>query len=333
MKTPLKTLAGLVVMGLLMHAPAGAQDASSRPSPRTNGQNFHILQTVKQRRTILPPDTGPLLYNGGPVMQNGVTPYVIFWVPPKLQNGTTTSMTTHYQTVQKNMLGDYSGHGIDNNNTQYYQIVSGKAKYIQNKGAAAAITYVDTNPFPASGCSDSATPGNCITDAQLEAEISRVMTLKKWTGGITKIFFVYTPIGEGSCFDSTSSSCAYTAYCAYHSAFGTVATPVIYANMPYGDPNYCQNPGTPSPNGDIPADTAATAASHELTEAITDPELNAWYTAAGSEIGDLCAYDYGPFYNWDGGNANQMWNGHFYMLQTEYDNNQLSCVQVGPGPE
>jgi hypothetical protein len=120
MKTPLKTLAGLVVMGLLMHAPAGAQDASSRPSPRTNGQNFHILQTVKQRRTILPPDTGPLLYNGGPVMQNGVTPYVIFWVPPKLQNGTTTSMTTHYQTVQKNMLGDYSGHGIDNNNTQYY---------------------------------------------------------------------------------------------------------------------------------------------------------------------------------------------------------------------
>jgi hypothetical protein len=64
-------------------------------------------------------------------------------------------------------------------------------------------------------------------------------------------------------------------------------------------------------------------ASHEFTEAITDPELNAWFTAQGNEIGDhLCAYDYGLFYNWDGGNANQMWNSRFYMLQTEYDNNQ-----------
>jgi hypothetical protein len=30
------------------------------------------------------------------------------------------------------------------------------------------------------------------------------------------------------------------------------------------------------------------------------------------------------------GNANQMWNGRFYTLQTKYDNSQLGCVQVGP---
>jgi len=51
-------------------------------------------------------------------------------------------------------------------------------------------------------------------------------------------------------------------------------------------------------------------ATHELTEAITDPLLNAWYDAALNEIGDLCAYQYGTN-TWDSARANQMWNGHF----------------------
>ena len=77
------------------------------------------------------------------------------------------------------------------------------------------------------------------------------------------------------------------------------------------------------------ADTAATSASHELSEAITDPEGSAWYTASGYEIGDLCAYNYGVN-TWDSAKANQMWNGRFYELQQEYDNHTGSCVQVGP---
>jgi hypothetical protein len=79
----------------------------------------------------------------------------------------------------------------------------------------------------------------------------------------------------------------------------------------------------------VAADTAATAASHELTEAITDPLLNAWFTSTGEEIGDLCAFNYGVN-TWDRGKANQSWNGHFYELQQEYDNHNGSCVQVGP---
>jgi len=311
-----------------------AQDGPTRATPQTNGHNIHVFPTANLKASLAQADTGPLVYNGGPVMQNGVTPYAIFWVPAKLQNGATSAISAHYQTVEKNMLGDYMGHGIDNNNTQYTQQVNftGAKTYIQNKGSAT-ISYVDTNPFPASGCTDKATPGNCITDAQLRAEIARVMALKVWTGGLNKMFFVFTSSGEGSCFDSTNTQCAYTYYCAYHSYFlgGTTGTtPIIYANQPYGNASVCQAPGTPSPNSDVSADTAATSASHELTEAITDPELNAWYTSMGNEIGDLCAYDYGALYSWDGGKANQMWNGRFYMLQTEFDNNQLACVQIGP---
>jgi hypothetical protein len=140
---------------------------------------------------------------------------------------------------------------------------------------------------------------------------------------------LFTSSGEGSCFDAHSTSCAYTQYCAYHGAFKIGTTPVIYANEPYGNLSTCQIQGAPSPNNDPVADAAATSASHELTEAITDPLLNAWFTAQGNEIGDLCAYNYGRA-TWDSGKANQMWNGHFYLLQQEYNNHTRSCLQVGP---
>jgi len=199
-----------------------------------------------------------------------------------------------------------------------------------------SASYVDTNPYPASGCSDSVTPGNCITDAQLQTEIQAVMTLKGWTGGFNKIFIVFTSTGEGSCFDSTSSSCAYTQYCAYHGNFGSTTIPVIYANMPYANPSYCysSSSGQHDPSGDIPSDANVNVTSHEITEANTDPLVAAgpfgWYdTANGEEIGDLCAWQFGTA-DWDGGLANQMWNGHFYDLQLEYDNHTSTCVKLGP---
>jgi hypothetical protein len=254
----------------------------------------------------------------------GTTFYIIYWVPSVLQNGQPTSMSPGYQNIQLSLVHDYEGHPLGSNNTQYYQVVNGVTSYIYDWLHAYA-SYLDTNPYPASGCNDPATPGNCITDGQIQAEIQRVMNLNGWTGGINKLFLLYTSSGEGSCI---GSSCAYTDYCAYHS-YISGATPIIYTNEPYGLTSYCQTPGTPSPNQNPAADTAATAASHEMTEAITDPELTAWYTALGNEIGDLCAYNYGTN-TWDNGRANQMWFGRYYELQMEYDNHVQACVQGGP---
>jgi hypothetical protein len=74
-----------------------------------------------------------------------------------------------------------------------------------------------------------------------------------------------------------------------------------------------------------------------LTEVITDPLIDAWLTAGGEEIGDLCAYQYGTV-GWDGGKANEMWNGSYFLIQTMYSNYSASvgigspvgCVNVGP---
>jgi hypothetical protein len=31
---------------------------------------------------------------------------------------------------------------------------------------------------------------------------------------------------------------------------------------------------------------------HELSETVTDPDISAWYTQNGAEVGDLCNYVY-----------------------------------------
>ena len=338
---------------LLLQASLRAQEAASSQQPAVSqdplvselavSADDHIVHVFPSpRKAAELPALGmagtPLTYHGGPVMTKANT-YAIFWAPSTLQTGAATSLPTHYQQVQTALLSLYPGHGIDNNNTQYYQ-TSGTffrfENWVQNSGGFVA-SYVDTSPYPASGCTDSATPGSCITDGQIQAEIQKVITLKGWPTGINNMFLLFTSSGEGSC---AGSACAYTYYCAYHSYFFSGSSPVIYGNEPYADTNYCQVPGTPSPNADAAADAAATVASHELTEAITDPEINAWYDGSGSEIGDKCAWNYGSN-TYDSGHANQSWweswvpyffvpQIGYFELQQEYDNHASACVQVGP---
>jgi Phosphate-induced protein 1 conserved region len=116
-------------------------------------------------------------------------------------------------------------------------------------------------------------------------------------------------------------------YCAYHGFIGT-SPPIIYANMPFGNLSACQNPNQPSPNGNAVADAVTDVATHEITEAITDPLLNAWFdNSSGMEIGDICNFIYGAN-GWDAGAANQMWNGNFYELQHMSDNHVGGGVQL-----
>jgi hypothetical protein len=294
-----------------------------------NGHSVHVHPTLQRHaaRAASFPDPGPLLYHSGGVIMPSASLYAIFWLPAsgKLQNGQATIMGSLFPYSQESFLQDYARHGIGNITTQYYQTIGSTTTFPSNAGGLAGVA-LDTSPYPASGCTDAATPGNCLTDAQIQAEIMKVMKANGWTGGLDKIYLLYTSTGEGSC---VGTICAYMDYCAYHSAITSVSPNIIYVNMPYGNLNVCQAEGTPSPSGHPVTDAAISIASHEITEAITDPLLNAWYTAQGNEIGDLCNFIYGSN-TWDGGKANQFWNGHFYELQMEFDNHSSACQQVGP---
>lgn len=325
-----RLVASSAILGLVL-APfarlARAQQSQSLLTITTESTRAHVFPTVDTAGQLSPflGDPGPLLYNGGPVMLPKVTTYAIFWVPPTLQNGNATSMPASYKTIQENLLTDYPGHSLDNNSTQYYQNISGKT-YIKNAGGLGGF-YVDNRAYPASGCTDPLTPGNCLSDAQIQHEVRHVMKLTGWTGGLNHIFLVFTSSGEGSCLDGVH--CAYNYYCAYHGFISTASGPIIYTNQPFADLFHCQVGGVPSPNGNPQGDATTSIVSHEVTESITDPLLDAWFTAEGNEIGDLCAYNYGTL-TWDGGNANEVWNGDPNLLQQEFDNHVGGCVQVGP---
>jgi hypothetical protein len=304
-----------------------------------NGTIAHIHPTVHGAAARLgagPALTPPLLYHaGGAVMNPWISVYLIFWVPPTLQTGGATGFTANYGTPTILTGAWLANHGILNIATQYYQTVSGTTTYVSNNGGLGGY-YVDTAPYPAAGCTDpspATLPGNCLTDAQIQAEIARVMGINGWTGAMNNVFMLLTSSGEGSCIDSTNAVCAYvptTGYCGYHSFFSLAGQNVIYANIPFGNPNACQAPGQTTPN-DPNGDLAANVISHEIMEAAADPLLNAWFDSSGNEIGDLCAFKFGSnTWGSGAGAGNQMWNGFIFELQQEYDNHAAACVQVGP---
>ena len=275
--------------------------------------------------------SGALVYHAGGSIMPYQLVYLIFWAPAQLQTGATTGFSAKYGTVDYLHPAWIPDNGLLNLATQYYQTIGGTTSYIINAGYLAGA-YVDSGAYPASGCTDTVTPGNCITDGQIQTEIAHAMAVNGWTGGMNKIFILYTSSGEGSCMTG-GTSCAYTNYCAYHGFFSSGGQNVIYANMPYANPATCQTGVETSPNQDALADAETSPTSHEMIEAVTDPLLNAWYDASGNEIGDLCAYNYGTN-TWtnpaNGIKANQSWNGWYFEDQTEYNNHTASCTQVGP---
>ena len=189
-----------------------------------------------------------------------------------------------------------------------------------------AGSTVATDAYPSSGCTHGAT---CLTDAQLQTEIAKVVKAHSWPQGDgTSMYFLFTPQNVNSCFDAGSTQCSYSYYCAYHGSFSPTGGQIIYANQPYNDVSGCT--AGQKPNGNA-ADPTINVVSHEHNEAITDPSLNAWYDAAGYEIGDKCAWDFGAVNGPNGAEYNQTINSHHYFLQREYDNASHLCLQMPAG--
>jgi hypothetical protein len=240
---------------------------------------------------------------------------------------------TSYETFINQYLTDVaadSGGGPGNNvygvATQYYDH-SGPIQYESTFGGS----YVARDPLPANGCSDNQ-DSYCLTDDQLQAEIQTVLTATGWHGSNTNVFFLITPNGVGSCFDSFSNECTTTAsgFCAYHSAFlDSNDEPVIYANEPYMGPSDGCTDGSQGFPNDRDSDTTINTMSHEHNEAITDPFGDAWISADDNENGDLCAYGFGTQAGGTPGvdAYNQTIHGHHYELQQEYSNSNGGCIQ------
>jgi hypothetical protein len=263
-----------------------------------------------------------LTWHGGPVMHSNAV-YSIYWAPPgyAYQSGYGAAIDAYFRNV-----GADSG-----KKTNVYAVGQ---QYTDGSGAAAynssfAGSFTDTTPYPASGCSDGTFAPVCITDAQLQAELASFVGAHGLPTGMSTLYFVFFPIGVGGCFDSTSTECTYSQYCAYHGWIGSGGPgTILYANMPYADqPSAGANCDIESsPNGND-ADATINVTSHEHNEAVTDPLGTAWYDAGGFEIADRCAWDFGQQQgSTSHGAYNQTISSGVYELQQEWSNLLSSCV-------
>jgi hypothetical protein len=259
---------------------------------------------------------GQLRNHGGPTMTTNTT-YAVYWQPSNWSQ----QFPSGYSTLINQYFGDVAADSGKTTNVYYTETQYSGIQY----KSTFATSFVDTDPLPASGCSDSAT-SVCISDAQLQTEISNFVNAHGLPRNSTTEYFVYTAPGVGSCLGS--SGCAFTDYCAYHSAIGSTSSALVYANMPYVE-NVSGCDAGHHPNS-LPGDAALNVTSHEHNESITDEFGNAWYDILGYEDGDKCAWSWGAWLGGSGSTVyNQVINGHHYALQLEYSNADRGCVETG----
>jgi hypothetical protein len=267
---------------------------------------------------------GNLTSHGGSVMHSP-TNYVIFWLPsgyhfdtPTIDQNYPNASDQNYEALVVQFLRDLS-------NTAYYSMVQ---QYTDRSGAPGFVTsfggsWTDTSPYPNS----EGTRANPLLDSDLQAEVTKAMNTNGWPAGNGSAFFVLTGHDAFGC---AGSSCSYSSYCAYHSAFSAAnGENVIYADVP--DPGNANagsclataSSSASAPNSGAFADSAVNLVSHEGFEAVTDPLFDGWYYQdTDHEIGDECVWRFGPV---AGDGSNIALHGHKYLVQEMWNNKSGGC--------
>src|SRR2546421_1056026 len=168
LRHPVRTLAATALVAL------GATGASSiaHASPATAARSAHGIAGVVHARgrpfsRFRYSRTANLQYWSGPVMHTNQT-YIIYWVPSNftVDSSYTSTINQFFADVAQDS-GKLSN--VYYSDTQYY----GGSEYISYSSSVGG-SYLDTNTFPANGCSDRYT-NVCLSDAQIQQEISTVI--------------------------------------------------------------------------------------------------------------------------------------------------------------
>jgi PKD repeat protein len=302
-----------------------------------------------------------LRYFGGPVMRTAsLTP--VFWNPTGLGLSYPAGYKTEIEQFFTDVAAD-SGKETDFYSMlpQYYDTIGGGTHHVSYT-AAASTPINDTDALPSAAGDLCATPfvktsRPCVQDEGLRAEITKLIEKDGLATGIGHEYVVFFPPGIDSCFDAGGSeedtNCSGTGYCGYHGTLNEASEKEVeYANEPdNGDPQYRFESGgkifesCATKKGLKEAAITLSSTSHEISESITDPEIEepeiSWYDlhelneSQFGEIGDICAYEYAQGEEGGGllkgslvvpaGTSNQTINGHTYLLQDEWDNSHSTC--------
>ena len=248
-----------------------------------------------QVQTRARPGANGINYHNGPVMTGNTNVYYI-WYGNWSGNSATTILT--------DLMQNLTGSPIYNVNTSYY---NGSNVHVLN-----SVNYVQST-------TDNYSLGTSLSDANIQSIVASAISSGRLPKDANAVYFVLTSkdVKETSGFGSQ--------YCGWHT-HGTISSSDIkYAFV--GDattqaPTGCiAVTAAKSPNSNMGADGMASVIYHELSEAVTDPDLNAWYDRQGNENADKCAWKFGTTYTTgSGGTANVLLGSRNFLLQQNWVN-------------
>ena len=146
-----------------------------------------------------------------------------------------------------------------------------------------------------------------------------------------------TPDANGIYFIFTSSNVAVngflTTYCGYHGYSDLLAPRFKYSFI--GDPGPTAGciPQSISPHGNAAGDAMANVTAHELVEAVSDPELNAWFDSRGNENADKCNFVFGTTTPESNSSLSNVSIGSSrYLIQQNWSPVSNGCFSALPPP-
>lgn len=289
----------------------------------------------------------PVIYRAGTVMTGGVTVHTIFWAPPGFSfQGSPGAGIPGYKQLIEQFYTDVakSSHGeskcdsptdpcnVFTNLTEYAEgTLGGSITPGEYSIAYEPLTdsIADHEPYPAAECISPANAKACVTDEQVQEQITNVIEESGAEAGLHNLWFVFLPPNVDEC--AEPGACGTNAFLGYHALthLGPEATVYAVAIDPIIEIGSVPPGGDPQGNPD--AEDVLDTAAHETEEAMTDPEGTGWVDPNGYEVGDKC--EFGPQHGTplgfatDGSPYNQVINGHKYLLQMMWSNDDHGCVQ------
>ena len=233
-------------------------------------------------------------YHGGPVLLGTTNVYYIWygdWTQDPLA-----------QPVLTDLASNIGGSPYFNINTGYY---NGSNQFVSNSVHYAGST------------TDNYSLGPVLTDPTVQTVVQNAISAGKLPLDTNAVYFVLTSpdVQEATGFGFV--------YCGWHTNGTINGADVKYSFV--GDPatawmNTCADQAT-GPNGGGGGDAMASVVAHELEEAVTDPDLDAWYDSSGNENADKCAWTFNPTYRASNGAlANMKLGTRDYLIQRNWVN-------------
>src|SRR5215831_16179183 len=252
-------------------------------------------------------------YNGGPVLKGNPVPIYIIWYgnwsngPKPSDSATTVHLIDTLLGV--NALG----------NSGYEKINS---TYGDATGNVSGNLQLVKEVF------DTGSQGTKLRNSKISAAISSHLAagdLPTDPNGVY-LFLTSSNVKEnGFC----------RSFCGFHTRQTLNGADIKWAFIGNVDqcPRGCEQQTT-TPNNDSGADGMANVIGHETEEAISDPDLNAWFDNSGQENADKCNFRFGPTQTAGNGSLfNQTLGGLHWLIQMNWENSRGGgCDQTLAGP-